>query len=110
MDCERFVGSGILLNAGGEKTEPKIVHNKYSRSVSSKSSERLSRRHDEVHIALLDVVKPENNSDEHVVANDILNYDQRSLSTSQVNFEVKRNDEHLNELQNKETKKVIIQM
>ena len=108
MDCERFVGSGILLNVGGEKTEPKIVHTQYSRSFSNKSSKRLSRCHDEEDIALLDVVKPENNQDEKVGANDILNFDQRSLSNSQVNFEIHRDNEHVIELQNEEIKTVII--
>ena len=97
MDCGRFVGSGVASNRQGkqDKIEDTMhgVCDRYTPSPLIKFPRNALSINKEEDIALLDVLKPNNISDETPEDNNISNYDEKSTPRLHTNHEQK-NDAH----------------
>ena len=113
MDCERFVGTGIALNAEGEKNKSKAIRikrkTKFSmrRKFSKKFSKRLTLLQNEEGITLLDVSKSKFKTNGKDIISDISNNQDKSSRAAEINEEFENEKGFSYEFENTENNQVI---
>ena len=113
MDCERFVGTGIALNAEGEKNKSKSIRIKRKaklsmrRKFSKKFSKRLTLLQNEEGITLLDVSKSKFKTNGKDVISDTSNNQDKSSGEAQINEEFENEKGFSYEFESTEKNQVI---